>query len=258
MISLKDTIVCITGASAGIGEACARAFAAEGSHLMLTARRLDRVKALADTLAAEYGIQTFAATLDVTRQHDVEKFFAGRTAPWNAIDILVNNAGLSRGLTKIFEGSIQDWEEMVDTNIKGLLYVTRAVLPGMVERKRGLVINLGSIAGHQVYPGGNVYCASKAAVNQLAWGMKMDLLGSGVRVCSVEPGLVQTEFSQVRFRGDTERASKVYADTRPLKADDVAETVIFCATRPPHVEITSVIIMPTDQASVNHVLRTSP
>jgi serine 3-dehydrogenase len=258
MISLKEKIVCITGASAGIGEACARAFAAEGSHLLLTARRLDRARTLADALTKEYGVKTFTARLDVTRRRDVEKLFAELRAPWDAIDILVNNAGLSRGLTKIQEGSIQDWEEMVDTNIKGLLYVTRAVLPRMVERKRGLVINLGSIAGHQVYPGGNVYCASKAAVNQLAWGMKMDLLGSGVRVCSVEPGLVQTEFSQVRFRGDTERAARVYADTRPLQAEDVAETVIFCATRPPHVEITSVIIMPTDQASVNHVLRTTP
>jgi serine 3-dehydrogenase len=258
MTSLKDKVVCITGASAGIGDACARAFAAQGSHLLLTARRMDRVKALADELAGAHRVTTRAARLDVTRQPDVERLFASLGPPWNAIDILVNNAGLSRGLTKIFEGSLQDWEEMVDTNIKGLLYVTRAVLPGMVERKRGMVINLGSIAGHQVYPGGNVYCASKAAVNQLAWGMKMDLLGSGVRVCSVEPGLVQTEFSQVRFRGDNERAAKVYADTRPLKAEDVAEAVIFCATRPPHVEITSVIVMPTDQASVNHVLRTAP
>lgn len=258
MTSLKDKVVCITGASAGIGEACARAFAAQGSHLLLTARRMDRVRALAEELARTHGVATHAARLDVMRQGDVEKLFSSLPSPWNAIDVLVNNAGLSRGLTKIFEGSLQDWEEMIDTNIKGLLYVTRAVLPRMVERKCGMVINLGSIAGHQVYPGGNVYCASKAAVNQLAWGMKMDLLGSGVRVCSVEPGLVQTEFSQVRFRGDTERAAKVYADTRPLKAEDIAEAVIFCATRPPHVEITSVIVMPTDQASVNHVLRNAP
>jgi 3-hydroxy acid dehydrogenase/malonic semialdehyde reductase len=256
MVSLKDKIVCITGASAGIGEACAREFARQGASLLLSARRKDRVDALAKQLASTHQIRTHTFKLDVTLQKDVERAFDALPNEWKDIDILVNNAGLSRGLDKLYEGKIQDWDEMVDTNIKGLLYVSRAVLPGMVQRKHGHVINMGSIAGHQVYPGGNVYCASKAAVNLLALGMKMDLLGTGVRVCSVEPGLVESEFSEVRFRGDRERAAKVYADTRPLKPEDVADVVVFCASRPSHVDISSVIIMPTDQASVYHVHRT--
>jgi 3-hydroxy acid dehydrogenase / malonic semialdehyde reductase len=256
MVSLKNKIVCITGASAGIGEACAREFARQGASLLLSARRKERVDALARQLAATHQIRTHTFKLDVTLQKDVERAFDTLPKEWKNIDILVNNAGLSRGLDKLHEGKIQDWDEMVDTNIKGLLYVSRAVLPGMVRRQQGQVINLGSIAGHQVYPGGNVYCASKAAVNLLGLGMKMDLLGTGVRVCSVEPGLVESEFSEVRFRGDKERAAKVYADTRPLKPEDVADVVVFCANRPPHVDISSVIIMPTDQASVYHVHRT--
>jgi 3-hydroxy acid dehydrogenase/malonic semialdehyde reductase len=256
MVSLKDKIVCITGASAGIGEACAHEFAKQGSALLLSARRKERVETLAKHLADKYNVRTRAFKLDVTLQKQVDRAFRDLPAEWKDIDILVNNAGLSRGLDKLHEGKILDWDEMVDTNIKGLLYVTRAVLPGMVGRKRGHVINMGSIAGHQIYPGGNVYCASKAAVNLLTLGMKMDLLGTGVRVSSIEPGLVQTEFSEVRFRGDKDRAATVYADTRPLLPGDVAEIAVFCATRPLHVDVSNVIVMPTDQASVYHVLRT--
>jgi 3-hydroxy acid dehydrogenase / malonic semialdehyde reductase len=186
----------------------------------------------------------------------VESIFAALPAEWEAIDVLVNNAGLSRGLDKIQEGKIQDWEEMIDTNVKGLLYVSRAVLPGMVRRNRGHVINIGSIAGRQLYPAGNVYCASKFAVHALTQGMKMDLLGTPVRVSSVDPGLVETEFSEVRFRGDTERARKVYLDMHPLHGDDVAEAVLFCATRPSHVNILEVVLLPTAQASVRDVHRT--
>jgi serine 3-dehydrogenase len=256
MISLQGKIVCITGASAGIGLACAREFAREGSKLLLSARRVDRVRALADDLKKEFGTESYVFKLDVMKPKEVEHAFSSLPTEWKTIDILVNNAGLSRGLDKLYEGKIQDWEEMIDTNIKGLLYVTRQVLPTMVARNSGQVINLGSIAGHQVYPGGNVYCASKSAANVLSRGMRMDLLGTNIRVSSIEPGLVETEFSEVRFHGDTERAAKVYADTRALKPEDVAEVVTFCARRPLHVDISEVTIMPTDQASVHHVHRT--
>jgi len=256
MESVKDKIVCITGASSGIGAACAEVFAREGSALILSARRGERLENVARTIRERYRVKVHSMCLDVTRQRDVENVFASLPEEWQAIDILVNNAGLSRGLDKIQEGKIQDWEEMIDTNVKGLLYVSRAVLPGMVQRNRGHVINLGSIAGRQLYPGGNVYCASKFAVRALNQGMKMDLLGTQVRVSSVDPGLVETEFSEVRFHGDKERAKKVYADMRPLNGDDVAEAVLFCATRPPHVNILEVVLVPTAQASVRDVHRT--
>lgn len=256
MSSLRNAIVCITGASSGIGAACAEAFAREGAALLLSARRKDRVDQLAARLQKQHNIQVLTRQLDVRSQRQVEQTFAGLPDEWKPINILVNNAGLSRGLTKIHEGSIQDWEEMIDTNIKGLLYVTRVVLPGMVERNNGHVINIGSIAGHQLYPNGNVYCATKYAVNGLTQGMRMDLLGTNVRVSTVDPGLVETEFSAVRFRGDNERAKQVYANTAPLHPEDVADVVLFCATRPPHVDIAEVIVMPTAQASVNHLHRT--
>ncbi len=200
--------------------------------------------------------RSITVDLDVTRQKEVESVFASLPAEWQAIDILVNNAGLSRGLDKLQDGKIQDWEEMIDTNVKGLLYVSRAVLPGMVQRNRGHVINIGSIAGRQLYPGGNVYCASKFAVHALTQGMKMDVLGTPIRVSSVDPGLVETEFSEVRFRGDKGRAAKVYENMRPLHGDDVAEAVLFCATRPAHVNILEVVVLPTAQASVRDVHKT--
>ena len=255
MEELKKKIVCITGASSGIGRAVAHAFAARGCDLLLMARRKDRVLELAAELAAESHERTMALELDVRDQAAVAKTFASLPSSWSGIDILVNNAGLSRGLERLYDGKIQDWEEMIDTNVKGLLYVTRAVLPGMVERNRGHVINIGSIAGHQTYPMGNVYCASKFAVTGLTRGLKMDLLGTAVRVTSVDPGLVETEFSNVRFRGDTVRAAKTYAGMTPLKPEDVAEIVAFCATRPAHVNIGEVIVTPTDQASVSMVFR---
>ena len=255
MISLSGKIVCITGASSGIGAACAEAFAQQGCALLLSARRKDRVDELARTLTSQHKTRVHTFRLDVTKHAEVEGAFASLPSEWKNIDILVNNAGLARGLAKLHEGKIQDWEEMIDTNIKGLLYVTRAVLPGMVERNSGHVINLGSIAGHQTYTMGNVYAASKFAVTGLTRGLKMDLLGTAVRVSSVDPGLVQTEFSQVRFRGDKERASKTYAGLTPLQATDIAETVLFCATRPAHVNITEISIMPTEQASVGLVHR---
>jgi serine 3-dehydrogenase len=257
MTSLHGNSVLITGASSGIGAATAHAFAREKCNLLLAARRRDRIDQLARHLADKYAITAQAITLDVTKQKDVDAALGSLSTAWEQIDILVNNAGLSRGLTNLQEGDIGDWEEMIDTNIKGLLYVTRSILPGMVKRNKGHIINIGSIAGHQLYPAGNVYCATKFAVKALSEGLRLDLLGTGVRVTSVDPGMVQTEFSQVRFHGDTERATAVYQGLQPLSADDVAEVILFCATRPPHVDVADIIVMPTDQASVNHAHRTT-
>jgi 3-hydroxy acid dehydrogenase / malonic semialdehyde reductase len=255
MESLTNRIVCITGASSGIGKACATEFARLNCNLLLMARRRERVEDLAQHLARDYQIRTLARQLDVRDSAEVEKTFSSLPSEWKQIDILLNNAGLSRGLDKLHDGKIQDWEEMIDTNVKGLLFVTRAVLPGMVQRNSGHIINIGSIAGHQTYPMGNVYCASKFAVTGLTRGMKMDLLGTAVRVSSVDPGLVETEFSKVRFHGDTERASKAYAGMTPLRPEDVAEIVVFCATRPTHVNIGELLVTPTDQATVSMVHR---
>lgn len=255
-MSLKNTIVFITGASSGIGRSCARAFAREGASILMTARRADRLNELAAALITEYGVPVHHFALDVRRQPEVERALTSLPEAWKTIDVLVNNAGLSRGLDKLHEGKLSDWEEMIDTNVKGLLYVSRVVLPGMVARSRGHVINIGSIAGHELYPGGNVYCASKFAVNALTRGLRLDLSGTNVRVSTVDPGMVETEFSVVRFHGDDERASKVYQGLTPLSADDVADAVLYCATRPPHVNISEVIIMPTAQASPTVVHRT--
>lgn len=248
MISIQDQIVLITGASSGIGEACARVFAQAGAKLLLTARRQERLEQLADKLSKEHGTSIHLLQLDVCDRSSVESALSNLPESWSSIDILINNAGLSRGLNKLQEGSFQDWEEMIDTNIKGLLYLTRLIVPGMISRSRGHVVNLGSTAGHQTYPNGNVYCATKAAVRVISEGLKQDLLGTPVRVSSVDPGLVETEFSNVRFRGDTERAKKVYQGLTPLTPNDVADVIFFCVTRPPHVNISEVLLMPTDQA----------
>jgi 3-hydroxy acid dehydrogenase/malonic semialdehyde reductase len=255
MLSLKDKLVFITGASAGIGEATARAFAAEGSKILLCARRMDRLERLARELEREHRVAVHAFRLDVRGQAEVETTVSGLPAEWRAVDILVNNAGLSRGLDKLPHGLVDDWEELIDTNIKGLLYVTRAVLPGMVERARGHVINVGSIAGHEVYPGGNVYCATKFAVRALSKGLRLDLNGTPIRVSEVAPGMVETEFSLVRFHGDSERAGQVYKGLTPLGPEDIAEAIVWCATRPPHVNISEVVVMPTAQASTSLVHR---
>lgn len=253
--TLKNTIACVTGASSGIGASCARAFAALGASLILFARRKERLDSLAAEIRGAYGTRVHTATLDVRNRQDVECAFDALTDEWRQIDFLINNAGLARGLHKLHAGEVQDWEEMIDTNVKGLLYVSRKVIPWMVNRGTGHVVNIGSIAGHQVYPNGNVYCATKHAVKALSEGLKMDLLGTGVRVSSVDPGLVETEFSVVRFHGDTTRAAQTYVNMKPLGPDDIADVVIFCVTRPPHVDIAEVIVMPSAQASVNHVYR---
>ncbi|NJR65966.1 MAG: SDR family oxidoreductase [Leptolyngbyaceae cyanobacterium CRU_2_3] len=253
MVSIQDQIVLITGASSGIGSACAQSFAQAGTQLILAARRLDRLEELAAELKQQFNTQSYLLALDVCDRSHVKTSLDALPAAWKQIDILINNAGLSRGLDKLQEGNIQDWEEMIDTNIKGLLYVTREIVPGMVSRGNGQVINMGSIAGHQTYPGGNVYCATKAAVRALSEGLKMDLLGTPVRVCSVDPGMVETAFSQVRFHGDAARAAQVYQGVTPLSPEDIADIVLFCATRPPHVNISDVVVFPTDQASATLV-----
>jgi serine 3-dehydrogenase len=254
MVSIQGQTVLITGASSGIGAACAQVFAEAGTRLILTARRLDRLEKLAADLEQQFGGSVQSLTLDVCDRAQVTATLAN-LPQGGRVDILINNAGLSRGLDKLHKGHLEDWEEMIDTNIKGLLYVTRALLPGMISRGQGHVINIGSIAGHQAYPNGNVYCATKAAVRTLSQGLKMDLLGTPIRVSCIDPGLVETEFSQVRFRGDRERAAQVYQGLTPLTAPDVAETVLFCATRPAHVNISELLVVCTDQASATMVHR---
>lgn len=239
----------ITGASSGIGEACARVFAAEGARILIAARRLERLKALAPKLRELGAADAHVISLDVQKRTEVERTLAALPAEWQDIDILVNNAGLSRGLDKLYEGKIEDWEEMLDTNVKGLLYVTRAVVPGMVRRGRGHIVSLGSTAGHVTYPNGAVYCASKAAEHAISEGLRQDVLGTPIRVTTVDPGMVQTEFSEVRFRGDTDRAAKVYNNVTPLQPSDVADAILFAVTRPAHVNVAEILLTSIDQAN---------
>ena len=255
MDRLKDKIVFITGASSGIGKACAEAFAAEKANLVLAARRLEKLKEDAKKLVDKFGIKTKVIELDVRNFEAVRRSFDDLEDDWKKVDVLVNNAGLARGFDKIFEGSVSSWEEMIDTNVKGLLFVTRNVLPGMIDRNKGHIINIGSTAGHEVYPNGNVYCATKFAVNALTKGIRMDCLEHEIKVSTVDPGMVETEFSVVRFSGDIERANKVYQGLQPLTAADIADAVVYCATRPAHVNINEMILTPLAQASSTQVIR---
>lgn len=255
MFDLTDRLVCITGASAGIGAACAAAFARHGARLLLCARREDRLQQVADHLRTEHSADVHAFPLDVRDAQAVAHAFAALPAAWQAVDILVNNAGLAKAMDPAYANETADIDVMVDTNVKGLLYVTKAVVPGMVERGQGHVINLGSTAGHGVYPGGTVYCATKHAVRALTQGLKMDLHGTRVRVSSVDPGMVETDFSLVRFEGDAERADAVYATTEPLRTEDIAETVVWCASRPAHVNIQEVVLTAVYQSSPSMIYR---
>ncbi len=255
MHRLHGVTAFVTGASSGIGRSVARALAVEGARLILAARRRDRVAALAEELRAAHQVDLLTRTLDVRRQEDVEAMVASLPPEWAGIDILVNNAGLSRGLARLHEGLLSDWEEMLDTNVKGLLYVSRAVIPGMVERNRGHIVNIGSIAGREVYPGGNVYCASKFAERAISKGMLIDLNGTAIRVTTVDPGMVETEFSIVRFHGDEDRARKVYQGLTPLSPDDVADAVVYVVTRPAHVNVAEMVLLPTCQAAATVVSR---
>lgn len=254
MSNFSGTVL-VTGASAGIGAACARSFAAAGANLVLVARRRERLESLAARLEREHGTRSHLLSLDVRDAGTVTQLLAQLHDAAGDPDVVVNNAGVARGVDPLQDGDVRDWDEMIDTNVKGLLYVTRAVLPGMIDRGRGHIINIGSIAGHQTYPGGGVYSATKHAVNAITRSLRMDLLGTPIRVSTVDPGLVETEFSEVRFRGDSDRAEKVYQGYEPLLPEDIADAVLFCATRPAHVNIDEIILMPTAQASVTMVAR---
>uniref|UniRef100_E6QLA1 L-allo-threonine dehydrogenase, NAD(P)-binding n=1 Tax=mine drainage metagenome TaxID=410659 RepID=E6QLA1_9ZZZZ len=248
-MNLTGKTVFITGASAGIGAATALAFAAEGVRLLLAARRLEKLAEVAEMARARGAQAVHSIQLDVRDQPTVKAAIAALPAEWARIDILVNNAGLSRGLDKLHQGSIEDWDEMIDTNVKGLLYVTRAVVPGMVERGSGHIVNLGSTAGELTYPNGAVYCATKAAEKAINDGLRQDLLGTPLRVSSIDPGMVETDFSRVRFRGDEARAAKVYQGLQPLTPEDVADAIVWAVSRPAHVNIAHVLLTPVAQAN---------
>ncbi len=245
----------ITGASSGFGYAIAEEYAREGATLILTARRLEKLKELAIYLEKEFNISVYVNQLDVRNYEDVVEFYNNIPEQFKKIDILVNNAGLARGFDTIDQGNIENWDEMIDTNVKGLLYVTRTVLPDMVERNSGMVINISSIAGKESYPKGNVYCASKAAAKIISQSIAIDLNGKNIRVCNIDPGLAETEFALVRFRGDAEKAKNVYNGLVPLYGKDIAEIALFVATRPEHVMIQDIVVTPTAQATATIVSR---
>ncbi len=248
-------VVCITGASSGIGKATAFLFAKHGYRLILTGRRRERLAALKIELQEKYQVDVKILVFDIKSNEAVQKAFTSLEDGWNEVDILINNAGLASGLDPIHEGKLDDWEAMIDTNLKGLLYVTRCLSPGMVDRQRGHIINVCSTAGHEVYPNGNVYSATKYAVNALTRSMRLDLYTKGIRVGQVSPGHVEeTEFALVRFHGDKEKAN-IYSNFSPLKASDVAETIYFMASRPPHVNIQDILIMPSQQAGSTFIDR---
>ncbi len=248
-------IALITGATAGIGKATAQEFAAKGYDLIITGRREDRLKALKQELTETYKVQVLDLCFDVREEQQVRQAIDSLPEDFKAIDVLVNNAGLAAGLAPIQDGELGHWERMIDTNIKGLLYVTKHVANLMIPRKKGHIINVGSIAGKEVYANGNVYCATKHAVDALNKGMRIDLLPHHIKVSAVNPGMVETEFSVVRFDGDEERAKKVYENITPLKPEDIAETIYWMASRPSHVNINDILIMPTIQANATTVLR---
>jgi 3-hydroxy acid dehydrogenase/malonic semialdehyde reductase len=248
-MSLEGKIVFVTGASGGIGAATALKFGAEGARLLLAARRPGKLAEVASAALAAGAQAVHSINLDVRSRHAVQSAIDDLPAEWAEIDVLVNNAGLSRGLDKLYTGRIEDWEEMIDTNVKGLLYVTRAVVPGMVVRNRGHVVTLGSVAGELAYPNGAVYCASKAAAQFINDGLRDDLLGTRVRVTCVNPGLVETDFSVVRFHGDQSRAAKVYKGLTPLYAEDIADAILWAVTRPDHVNIAKITLTTVNQAN---------
>ncbi|MBY0434244.1 MAG: SDR family NAD(P)-dependent oxidoreductase [Cyclobacteriaceae bacterium] len=249
----SSRIALITGATSGIGEATARLLAKNNFKLILCGRREDRLKALQTELSSKIEVTTLA--FDVRDREDVSKTLRSLPEAWKAIDVLINNAGNAHGLDPVQTGSLDDWDAMIDINVKGLLYVSREILPGMVERKSGHIINLGSIAGKEVYGNGNVYCASKFAVDALTRGMRIDLNAAGIKVTAIHPGLVETEFSLVRFKGDADRASSVYKGLEPLRGEDIADLILFALTRPAHVVVADLVVLPTAQASATVVNR---
>jgi len=245
----------VTGATAGIGKATARILAVNGYDVIITGRREQLLRQVGAEISERSGAQVLPLVFDVRDPAQVKKHLGMLEGKWSKIDVLVNNAGLASGLNRIHEGELEDWEKMIDTNIKGLLYVTRSITPGMVKRGSGHIINIGSIAGKEVYENGNVYCATKHAVDALNKGMRIDLVDYGIRVTAIHPGAAETEFSVVRFHGDREKAGKVYEGFTPLYEDDIAEAVLFAVTRPPHVNINELVIMATAQANSSKTVK---
>ena len=249
-----NKIVLITGATSGIGLACARKFAENGDRLILTGRNEQQLNEISKELEAK-GANVLTLVFDVRDREKATKCIEELPAEWQQIDVLVNNAGLALGLEPEYEGNLDDWETMIDTNIKGLLTMTRLVVPGMVERNRGHIINVGSVAGDAAYAGGNVYCATKAAVKALSDGLRIDVANTAIRVTNLKPGLVETNFSNIRFKGDEERAKKLYTGIKPLTADDIADVTVYAANAPEHVQIAEVLILATPQASGSVIVR---
>lgn len=250
----EKKIVLITGATSGIGESCARKFAAGGYNLILTGRSEGKLKPVVEACKA-LGAEVCPMVFDVREREEVERQLEKLPKAWQEIDVLINNAGLALGLDKEYEGSVDDWDTMIDTNIKGLLNMTRLIVPGMVERNSGHVINIGSVAGDAAYANGNVYCATKAAVKALTDGLRIDVSHSAVRVTNLKPGLVETNFSVTRFHGDEEKAANVYKGIKPLTGDDIADVAFYAASAPAHVQIAEVLILATHQASGSHIVR---
>ncbi|MGE5425260.1 MAG: SDR family oxidoreductase [Syntrophothermus sp.] len=244
--------ILITGATSGFGKAAAFRFAKEKNNIIITGRREDRLKNLAGELQKEYGVKVLDLCFDVRDRYAVEHALGSLPEEWKNIDVLVNNAGLAAGLSPFQDGSVDDWDQMIDTNVKGLVYVTRMIAPGMVARKSGHIINIGSIAGKETYPNGNVYCGSKHAVDSLTKAMRIDMVPYGIKVTQIAPGAAETEFSLVRFKWDEEKAASVYKGFQPLQPEDVAEAIYYVTTLPAHVNINDLVIMPTAQASSMH------
>ena len=245
---MNKTIL-ITGASSGIGEGCARKFASQGARIILNSRSTEKLESLAQDLKEKYNADCYVMPFDVCDRDSAAAALKALPEEWQSIDVLINNAGLAIGVDKEHEGNPDEWDVMIDTNIKALLLMTRLVVPGMVERGRGHIINIGSIAGDAAYPGGSVYCATKAAVKALSDGLRIDLVDTPLRVTNIKPGLVETNFSVVRFRGDKEKADNVYRGIKPLNGDDIAEVVYFAASAPEHMQVAEILVMPTYQAT---------
>lgn len=249
---MENKTALVTGATSGIGWATAVALADIGYNIIVTGRRAEKLEALAKILK-EKGCKFLPVSFDVSKENEVIQAISSLPSEWKEVDVLVNNAGNAHGLSPIQDGDVRDWEAMIDINVKGLLYVSKAIIPSMVNRKKGTIVNIGSIAGKEVYPNGNVYCASKHAVDAITNGMRMDLNPHGIRVIGVHPGLVETEFSLVRFKGDEERSRKVYEGFQPLTAEDIADTIAFAVSRPAHVVLADIVMLPTAQASATIV-----
>ena len=250
---MRKTVL-ITGATSGIGLGCARKFADNGDRLILTGRNTEKLETIRQELCAK-GADVITLTFDIRKRQAATEAINCLPEDWSTIDVLVNNAGLALGLEPEYEGNLDDWETMIDTNVKGLLCMTRLIVPGMIERNRGHIINIGSVAGDAAYAGGNVYCATKAAVKALSDGLRIDVAHTAVRVTNLKPGLVETNFSNIRFHGDTERAASLYKGIEPLTGDDIADVAVYAANAPAHVQIAEVLILATHQASGSVIVR---